>query len=676
MTEQTDRPDDSADLVGTVLWEPGPDARSTSRLGHYMDWLASERGRSFDDYDALHHWSVTDLEGFWQSVWDYCEIEAATPPTAVIGDRGLAGVAPFRNVEWFPGARLNYAQHMVGGRFPDDKMAVLGRSQTRADVDLTFGELTDRVARARVGLQRLGVGTGDRVVAYLPNIPEALVAYLATTSLGAIWASCASEFGSRSVIDRFSQIEPKVLLAVAGYTYGDKPIDRRDHVVEILAGLPTVEHVVEVPYGSGGTEPDSLPELERPTVSWSELLSEHAPLEFEPVPFDHPLVVLFSSGTTGLPKAIVHGHGGILLEHFKNHVLSWDFTSDDVMMWFSTTAWMIWNASMSGLLTGTTVVMLDGNPMWPDLDGQWAMAERTGTTILGLSPGYTMACRKAGMEPTATHDLSRVREICSAGSPLPPEGAVWLVDQFGPGMLLNNGSGGTDICSGMVQGNPLIPVYAGQMSGRCLGVATAAYDPEGNELVGELGEMVITQPLPSMPVGFWGDDDGSKYQGAYFEVYPEVWRQGDWIRFDERGSSIITGRSDATLNRGGVRLGTAEFYRVVEELPEIADALVVHIEDPTGGLGRLVLFVVTVEGSSLDDTLKATIAAELRTALSPRHVPDDIIEMPGVPRSLTGKRLELPVKKMMQGVDPAKVASRDALADPGILDAYADWAVS
>ncbi|MGH1502709.1 MAG: acetoacetate--CoA ligase [Acidimicrobiales bacterium] len=665
--------DASTELAGREIWSPKPDVRSTSQVGAYMDWLEAERGLAFADYHALHHWSVTDIEGFWQSMWDYFGIEATESPTAVLGDRGLPDAAPFRNVEWFPGARLNYAQHIVGGRFDDDKVAVLGRSQTRDGVELTYGELTEQVARARVGLQRLGVGKGDRVVAYLPNIPETLVAYLATTSLGAIWASCASEFGSRSVIDRFGQIEPKVLLAVSGYTYGDKPIDRGDNVAEILAGLPTVEHVVEVPYGIEGKGSSPLPELDAPTVAWADLLAEHAPLEFEPVPFDHPLVVLFSSGTTGLPKAIIHGHGGILLEHIKNHVLSWDFTPDDRLMWFSTTAWMIWNASMSSLLVGTSVVMLDGNPMWPDLDGQWALAAETETTVLGLSPGYTMACRKAGMSPTTTHDLSRVREICSAGSPLPPEGALWLVETFGPDVLLNNGSGGTDVCSGMVQGNPLLPVYAGEMSGRCLGVATAAYDPDGNEVVGELGEMVITQPMPSMPVGFWGDDSGARYQGAYFGDYPGVWRQGDWIRFDERGSSVITGRSDATLNRGGVRLGTAEFYRVVEELPEITDALVVHIEDPSGGLGRLVLFVVTADGAALDDDLRRRIAVDLRTALSPRHIPDEIIEMPGVPRSLTGKRLELPVKKMMQGVDPTKVASRDALADPAILDAYADW---
>ena len=463
--------------------------------------------------------------------------------------------------EWFPGATLNYAEHALG--LPEDAaaVAVVAHSQTRDPVELTWGELRDQVARARAGLRRRGVGRGDRVVAYLPNIPETLVAFLATVSLGAVWASCAPEFGARSVVDRFGQIEPKVLLVVAGYGYGSKDIDRREQVAEIRAGLPTVETVVQVPYGRH-TLPDAL--------GWDELLAGPGDPGVEPVPFDHPLCVLFSSGTTGKPKAIVHSHGGILLEHLKNHALSWDLHAGDRILWFSTTAWMMWNALVSGLLVRASIVMIDGNPLHPDLRWQWRLAAQTGATLMGASPGFLMACRAEGVAPAAEFDLSRLRQIGAAGSPLPPEGYQWVHDQFGPDVLLNVGSGGTDVCSGIVQGSPLQPVWSGEISGPCLGVAAQAFDEAGNAVVDELGELVITAPMPSMPVGFWGDADGSRYRAAYFAEYPGIWRHGDWIRFSANGSCVIAGRSDATLNRGGVRLGTAEFYRVVEELPQVA----------------------------------------------------------------------------------------------------------
>jgi acetoacetyl-CoA synthetase len=528
-------------------------------------------------------------------------------------------------------------------------------------VELTWDELHDQVARARAGLRRLGVGPGDRVAAYLPNVPETVVAFLATASLGAVWASCAPEFGPRSVVDRFAQVEPTVLLAVAGYRYGSKEIDRRAEVAAVRAGLSTVRHVVQVPFGPG-----ELPD----TVSWSELLAEPAELAFDPVPFAHPLAVLFSSGTTGRPKAIVHGHGGILLEHLKNHGLSWDLRHGDRMLWFTTTAWMMWNALVSGLLVGASIVLVDGDPLHPDLGWQWRLAGATGATLMGASPGWLMACRKAGLRPAAELDLSRLRQLGAAGSPLPVEGYRWVHEQFGPEVLLNVGSGGTDICSGIVQGGPLQPVWAGEISGPCLGVAATAFDADGRETVGELGELVITQPMPSMPVGFWGDADGTRYRDAYFGTYPGVWRHGDWVRFSEHGSCIVAGRSDATLNRGGVRLGTAEFYRVVEELPEVEDSLVVHLEDAVGGPGELLLFVVLREGAELDDALRARIGKELRGALSPRHVPDAVIAVPAVPRNRTGKKLELPAKRILLGADPDTVAGRDALADPAALDAF------
>ncbi|MDT7581682.1 MAG: acetoacetyl-CoA synthetase [Pseudonocardiales bacterium] len=638
-----------------VLRPVAADVRESTEIGRFLGWLERERGLRFADYTELHRWSVDDLEGFWSAIAAFFGVRFSGPPEQVLGRSGMPGA------EWFPDATLNYAEHALGRPEDTDEPAVLAYSQTRDRVELTWGQLREQVARARAGLQRLGIGRGDRVVAYLPNIPETLVAYLATASLGAIWASCAPEFGARSVVDRFGQIEPTVLLAVAGYGYGSKDVDRREQVAEIRAGLPTVRHVVHVPYGVN-TLPDATP--------WTELLAEPADLAFDPVPFAHPLCVLFSSGTTGRPKAIVHGHGGILVEHCKNHGLSWDLRAGDRILWFSTTAWMMWNALVSALLVRASIVMIDGNPLYPDIRWQWRLAAETGATLMGASPGFLMASRKEGVEPAKEFDLSRLRQIGAAGSPLPPEGYRWVAEQFGPDLLLNVGSGGTDICSGIVQGSPLQPVWAGEISGPCLGVDAKAYDDKGEQVVGELGELVITAPLPSMPVGFWGDPDGTRYRDTYFDVYPGVWRHGDWVRFSEAGSAVIAGRSDATLNRGGVRLGTAEFYRVVEELPEIVDSLVVHLEDPAGGNGQLLHHVRLADGVELDEALRRRISTALRTELSPRHIPDRITAVPVIPHNRTGKKLELPVKKILLGAAPDDVASRDVLADPTALDAF------
>ena len=643
-----------------LVHEPASDARSSTEIGRYLGWLERERGLSFASFAELHRWSVTDLEGFWSSIAEFFDVRFSTPPERVLGRREMPGA------EWFPGATLNFAEHALRGvGTAGGDVAVVSHSQTREPVELTWDSLRDQVARARAGLVRLGVKQGDRVVAYLPNIPETLVAFLATASLGAVWASCAPEFGARSVIDRFAQVEPVVLLAAPGYRYGTKHVDRRDEVAALRDGLPTLRHVVAVPYGAGEL-PDAVP--------WDALLAEPGELAFDPVPFAHPLYVLFSSGTTGKPKAIVHGHGGILLEHLKNHALSWDMRAGDVLLWFSTTAWMMWNALVSGLLTGSSIVLIDGNPVHPDLGWQWRLAEQTGATLMGASPGYLMGCRAEGLTPAKDHDLSRIRQVAAAGSPLPPEGYRWVAEQFGAGVLLNVGSGGTDVCTGIVQGNPLLPVWAGEISGPSLGVAAAAFDEDGRPVVGELGELVITQPMPSMPVGFWGDPDGTRYRQTYFDTYPGIWRHGDWVRFSEEGSCVVAGRSDATLNRGGVRLGTAEFYQVIEELPKVADSLVVHLEDPSGGVGELLLFVALRKGASLDDALRARIACELRTALSPRHVPDRIVEVQVVPRNRTGKKLELPVKRILRGAAVEDVASRDTLADPTALDAFVDLA--
>ena len=640
---------------GQVLWTPPEDAVERTELGRYLRWLRRERRLDFQDYDALWRWSVTDLEGFWSSLWEFFEIRARAPYEHVLGSRAMPGA------EWFPGARLNFAEHMVGRDDDLDAVAVVAHSQTREPLELTFGELRAQVARARAGLQRLGIGPGDRVVAYLPNIPETLVAFLACASLGAIWATCPPEFGVRSVLHRLGQLEPKLLLAVAGYRWGDRWVDRRGEVAAVREGLPSVETVVEISY----------PErVLADTLSWEELLGEQEPLEFDPLPFAHPLYVLFSSGTTGLPKAIVHGHGGILLEHLKNHSLSWDLQPGDRLQWFTTTAWMMWNALVSTLLVRASVVMIDGNPAHPDLAYQWYLAEETRPTMLGVSPAFAMACRKDGLEPGRRFDLSSIRSVGAAGSPLPVEGFEWLYDQLGEEVFINLGSGGTDICTGIVQGYPLLPVYAGEMSGRCLAVDVQSFSPEGKPVVGELGELVITQPMPSMPVGLWNDRDGSRMRAAYFDHFPGVWRHGDWIAFTERGSSVITGRSDATLNRGGVRLGTSEFYVVVEEIDEVLDSLVVHLDETD----ELILFVALREGVELDDELRTRIGELLRMSLSPRHAPNAIVAVPAIPRTLTGKKLELPVKNILTGADPGDVVSADALVDPASIDAFVDYA--
>ncbi|MCL6437317.1 MAG: acetoacetate--CoA ligase [Rubrobacteraceae bacterium] len=641
---------------------PPPDVLKTTEIGRYVRWLREERALKFEGYDELWRWSVGDLEAFWRSVWDFYGVRAHTPPERVLAAREMPGA------RWFPGARLNYAERILTPSGDDGEVAIFAHSQTRAPFELTFGELREQVARARAGLRRLGVGPGDRVAAYLPNVPETVVAFLATASLGAIWVTCAPEFGPRSVIDRFGQLDPKVLLAVTGYRYGEKHIDRRAEVRDIRRALPTLEHVVHVPY-VGGAE-DVLPD----SVGWEELLSEEEPLRCEPVPFDHPLYVLFSSGTTGKPKAIVHGHGGILLEHLKNLGLTWDLRPGARLMWFTTTAWMMWNALVSALLLRSAIVTMDGNPLYPDLAFQWRLAEQTGATMLGVAPAYLMACRKAGLEVGREFDLSSVRQIGAAGSPLPPEGFDWVYEQLGPDVLLNIGSGGTDVCTGIVQGSPLQPVYRGEISGPCLGVDAAAYDERGRPVVGEFGELVIRSPMPSMPLGFWNDPGDRRYRAAYFERFPGVWCHGDWIRFTERGSCVISGRSDATLNRGGVRLGTGEIYSVVESLEEVADSLVVHLEDAEGGPGELLLFVVPAPGTELDERLRSRIAATLRRELSPRHVPDAIEAVPSIPRTLSQKKLEVPVKRILRGARPEEVASRDSLLDPAALDAFAAYA--
>jgi len=649
---------------GRVLWEPPDDVRERTRIGRYMAWLESYRGRSFPDYDSLWRWSVDDLDGFWRTIWQHFHLDSATPVDRALARPDMPGAV------WFPGATVNYAAHAL--RSEPAGPAIVARSQSRDPLELSMADLRDQVARCRAGLLRLGVSRGDRVAAYLPNVPEAVVALLATASLGAIWSSCAPEFGPRSVVDRLRQIEPAVLLAVDGYRYGAKRVDRAAEVAEVRAQLPSVRHLVTLGYLDAGARlPDSL--------TWDELLAEPGELAFEPVPFDHPLYVLYSSGTTGLPKPIVHGHGGIMVEHHKVLALHNDLGPGDRFFWFSTTGWMMWNYLVSGLMVGATLVLFDGDPGHPDLGALWRMAGDGEVTFFGTSAPFLLACRKAGIAPTEVADLSALRSVGSTGAPLPAEGFDWVYEAVGPAraaggagshdLLLSSISGGTDVCTAFVGGCPLMPVRSGEISCRYLGARVEAY-AGGEPVVGEQGELVIAAPMPSMPVAFWGDDDGSRYRAAYFEDHPGVWTHGDWITVYDDGACVITGRSDATLNRGGVRMGTAELYSVVEGLPEVADSLVVHLEDADGGAGRLVLFVAPAEDMEVDDELRNRIAKALRTELSPRHVPDEIHAVPGVPRTLSGKKLEVPVKRILQGVDPDRAASRGSLANPEVLDAY------
>jgi acetoacetyl-CoA synthetase len=651
------------DAAGQLLWEPADDARATTRMGAFMDAAEEAAGRSLGDYNALWRWSVDDLDGFWSLIASELGVRWHTPPTTMLGDASMPGAV------WAPGGTLNYAEHaLAGGAGADggvagDAVALVCRSQTRANTELSWDALRDQVARCRAGLVRLGVTRGDRVAAYLPNIPETIVAFLATASLGAIWSSCAPEFGVEAVVDRVAQLEPKVLLVIDGYRYGDKLIDRRTHVAAIRAALPTVQGCVLVPY----LDPDAaLPDA----IAWDALLAEPATMTYESVPFDQPLYALYSSGTTGKPKAIVHGHGGILLEHLKVLGLHHDLAPGDRFFWFTTTGWMMWNYLVSGLAVGATLVLFDGDPGHPDLSTLWQLAADDDVTVFGVSAPFLLSCRTAGLTPGTDLDLSTLRAVGSTGAPLPPEGFIWVHDAVGQHVHIGSASGGTDVCTAFVLGAPLLPVRAGEIAARGLGCDIQAWAPDRTSLVGERGELIIAQPMPSFPVSFWDDEDGARYHAAYFEEFPGAWRHGDWLTVTDAGACIISGRSDATLNRGGVRMGTAEFYSVVEELPQIADSLVVHLEDLDGGPGRLVLCVVLAEGATMNDELRRSIATAIRAGLSPRHVPDELHVVPDVPRTLSGKKLEVPVKRLLLGEPLADVLTAGALKNPEVLAAY------
>jgi acetoacetyl-CoA synthetase len=639
-----------------ILWQPSPERVARSWLARYQAWLEPRLGRAFGSYHELWRWSVDDVDAFWRSIWDFFGVQADGSPERVLGSRAMPGA------EWFPDVALNYAEHVFRERDPAT-VAIRHAGEERAVAELTWGELRALTARIAAGLRAQGVGRGDRVVAYLPNVPEAIAAMLACASIGAVWSSCSPDFGARSVVDRFAQIEPTVLLAVDGYRYNGRAFDRREVVSRLMREMPTLRATVLLPYLDADATLEGA-------VTWEDFLGPaDAPLAFDRVPFAHPLWVLYSSGTTGLPKAIVQGHGGILLEQLKKLHLHLDAHAEDRVFWFTTTGWMMWNFLLGVLLTPASVVLYDGSPGQPDMDVLWQLTADTGVTIFGTSASYIAQCMKDGVEPAGGgRDLSRLQAVGSTGSPLAPEGFQWVSDHLGADTWLFSTSGGTDVCTAFVGGVPTLPVHRGELQGASLGCKVEAWDPEGRALVGEVGELVITEPMPSMPVSLWGDADGSRYRDSYFDMYPGIWRHGDWIELTERGTAIISGRSDATINRGGIRMGTAEIYRAVLALDEVVDALVVDVD------GWMPLFVVLRPGAALDEDLTKRIAARVREDCSPRHVPNEVHAVAEIPRTLSGKVLEIPVKRILQGTDPAKAASRDSLRNPAALDWFADFA--
>ncbi len=644
------------------IWEPTEAIKRGARITAYTEWLERQRGLRFSGYDDLWRWSVTDLEAFWASIWDYFDIKAAAPYQRVLAERRMPGA------QWFAGARLNYVDQIFRHKTAA-RPAIVFRNEAGERAEMGWDELERQVAALAASLRGMGVGPGDRVVAYLPNIPQAVVAFFATASLGAVWSVCSPDMGQVAVLDRFRQIAPKVLIAVDGYRWGGKAYDRGEVVLELLGGLPSVEKLVLLPYLDPAADPRRFPNA----VAWESVVQGTSGLTAEPVPFDHPLWVVYSSGTTGVPKPIVHGQGGIVLEHLKLTALHNDIGPEDRFHWFSSTGWVMWNLQVAGLLVGATICIYDGNPAWPDYHALWRFAGEVQTSFFGAGAAFYTSCLKTGVEPTQVADLSRLRAVGSTGSPLPPEGYRWIYDHVGKDVWLNPISGGTDFAGAFVGGVITLPVYLGEMQARCLGAKVEAYDDSGKPLSDEVGELVCAEPMPSMPLYFWNDPGNKRYLESYFDTYPGVWRHGDWIRITPRGGAVIYGRSDSTINRHGVRMGTSELYRAVEDMDEVLDSLVVDLEY----LGResyMPLFVVLRPGTELTEALKARIKERIRAAMSPRHVPNDVFHVSEIPRTLSGKKLEVPIKKLLLGQALEKVVNPDSMANPGSLDWFARFA--
>jgi len=641
------------------LWEPDADRKNRANITHFVDSYYRAGSGGGTSYEDIWRWSVGDLGPFWEAVWNSGGVMSSSEYTSALVESRMPGA------KWFEGAMLNYAEHALRSNTSTGPAIVqLDESGERREIG--WAELRRQVASVAAALARLGVTKGDRVAAYISNVPESVVSMLAAASLGAVWSSCSPDFGAPSVKDRFRQIQPKVLVASTGYGYGGKRFDRREAVREIVSSLPTLEATV---LASGSDKPGEL----KRTIDWEEMIRGNERLEFRQVPFSHPLWILYSSGTTGLPKPIVHGHGGILLEHLKVLSLHNDLKPGDRFFWFTTTGWMMWNYLVGGLLLGATIVLYDGSPSYPDSNALWTLAEKNGVGFLGTSAAHLGACLKAGIEPRSTHRLEALRGVGSTGSPLSPEASKWIYSHVKQDLWLASISGGTDVCTAFVGGCPTLPVYAGEIQCRCLGADVQAFNEEGKAVTGEVGELVLTKPMPSMPLYLWGDSDGSRYRESYFGVFPGVWRHGDWIELTERGTCVIYGRSDATIKRMGVRIGTSEIYRAVESMPEVSDCVAVDIETP-GGPPRLLLFVVTSSGGKLGQDLISKIREKVRTDLSPRYAPDEVIQVASVPRTLNGKKLEVPIKKIFMGADPARSVSAGALADPSVLQDYVELA--